>query len=181
MITCSSRLLNYLKGLSLFIILCFIISVNVFAQTLQPENWFDFWVGKWDVSWKYDDGRTGSGTNHVHKILNGKVIEENFKVLDDTAMHGFTGKSLSIYEQTTSTWRQVWVDNAGGYYNFKGAMEGGKRIFHTSIQRLDGTEVKLRMVFYDIQPDQFTWDWMARYPDHKDWNVLWRIHYRRMK
>ena len=40
----------------------------------EPENQFDFWLGEWEVRWNED----GVGTNRVERILDGKIIQENF-------------------------------------------------------------------------------------------------------
>lgn len=42
-------------------------------ENLEPEEYFDFWVGTWEVSWEEGEG-TGRGTNHVEKTLDGTVI-----------------------------------------------------------------------------------------------------------
>lgn len=47
----------------------------------NPENQFDFWLGEWNVTW----GEDGKGTNHIERILEGKIIQENFIALIYTA------------------------------------------------------------------------------------------------
>jgi hypothetical protein len=44
-----------------------------FAQD-SDQNMFDFWVGRWEVTWDEGDGKTGKGTNNVVKILGNTVI-----------------------------------------------------------------------------------------------------------
>ncbi|HNP95792.1 MAG TPA: hypothetical protein PKJ63_09185, partial [Cyclobacteriaceae bacterium] len=74
---------------------CFLFSIMLHAQN-NKEEWFGFWVGKWEVSWDEGDGKVGSGTNHVVRILDGKVIQENFSV-SSGANKGYLGTSLSVY------------------------------------------------------------------------------------
>ena len=45
----------------------------------QPADLFDFWVGDWNAKWKNTDGTEGRGRNTITKILDGKVLEENFE------------------------------------------------------------------------------------------------------
>ena len=40
----------------------------------SPATQFDFWLGAWDVTW----GADGAGTNHVTRILDEKIVQENF-------------------------------------------------------------------------------------------------------
>ena len=43
-------------------------------MTTNPENQFDFWLGEWDVTWDED----GKGKNHILRIMDDKIIQENF-------------------------------------------------------------------------------------------------------
>ena len=65
------------------LVISLFIPVSCFGQTdidqLKPEQYFDFWVGTWDLTWEASDGTSETGTNHIEKILDGKVIQENFK------------------------------------------------------------------------------------------------------
>lgn len=45
---------------------------------MNPENQFDFWLGEWDVTW----GEDGKGTNHIIRIMDDKIIQENFSAPD---------------------------------------------------------------------------------------------------
>ncbi|MBS3738319.1 DUF1579 family protein [Mesohalobacter halotolerans] len=122
----------------------------IYGQELKPDHYFDFWVGKWNVSWKEPDGNVGKGTNIVLKTLDDQVIEENFKITS-VNQKGFKGKSLSVYQPQSDVWRQTWIDNQGDYYNFTGKIDGDKRIFETQTpKRKDGTMFKQRMVFHHI-------------------------------
>jgi hypothetical protein len=40
----------------------------------EPVTQFDFWLGEWDCTWAED----GKGSNRVERILDGKIIQENF-------------------------------------------------------------------------------------------------------
>lgn len=55
-------------------------------MTDQAENQFDFWLGEWDVTW----GEEGKGTNRIERILDGKIIQENFSAPD---LHGMSVSS----------------------------------------------------------------------------------------
>ncbi len=156
------------------------ISSPVFSSgtdTLEITNKFDFWVGSWQVHWINKDGTTAYGTNDIEKILDGKVIRENFKATDAGPMSGFEGKSFSVYNAQRQEWRQTWVDNQGGYITFTGEFDGDKRIFETTTVERDGKQLANRMVFYEIKADSFTWDWMRTDDGGKTWSLLWRIYY----
>jgi len=166
---------------STFVILL-IISFSAFSQLninkLSPEQYFDFWVGEWELTWESDSG-ISTGENIIIKILDDKVIQEDFFVKNDPNMDGYTGKSWSVYDSYTSSWKQTWVDNQGSLIDFVGEIDGDSRIFKRSIVKSDGSEILQRMVFYDIKEDSFSWDWETSTDSGNNWNLKWRIQYKR--
>ena len=147
-------------------------------KDLEPEHYFDFWIGTWDLEWEAPDGTVETGTNHIEKILGGNVIKENFRA-ETGRFEGYEGKSFSVYQTRTKTWRQTWVDSQSGYIDLEGQFEGNKRIFITEDTGPDGNPVLKRMMFYDITSDSLTWDWELSVDDGKTWELQWRIHYTR--
>lgn len=142
-----------------------------------PEHWFDFWVGHWKVAWVNPDGSPGQGRNHVRKILDDRVIEEQFEGEAGSSPPALLGRSLSVLHQASGQWRQAWADNQGGFFAFTGGLEGDTRVFATEFKGGRGQ----RMRFYDIQPDRFTWDWEGSSDEGKTWKLLWRLHYERAR
>ena len=71
-----------LKFLTLF---TFLIVFETSSQSLKlseldSSQYFDFWEGKWDASWKEGEA-IGKGTNQLTWIMGGKVLQEDFRVL----------------------------------------------------------------------------------------------------
>ena len=154
----------------------------VHSQTLpeSPEDYFDFWVGDWEATWDEGEGKIGKGTNSIRKVLDEKVIEENFVILEGQSK-GFKGTSISVYQPQTDTWKQSWADNNGGFYYFKGKFDGNKRIFQTDVfDTQNGNKFTQRMVFYDIKKQSMTWDWEASNDGGETWTLNWRINYTRV-
>lgn len=82
--------MTYIKISGLLIFL----TTNLFAQEQRLDSAsFDFWIGKWNAEWQQQNGTLGHGTNHIIKVLDGKVLEENFEIYDGKSA-GFKGKSL---------------------------------------------------------------------------------------
>ena len=160
--------------LSIFV---FMTSQTIPAQS-ESAKWFDFWVGKWNVSWDEGGGKRGSGTNTITKILDGAVIQEDF-VVTEGLQKGFKGMSHSVYGATSKQWHQAWVDNQGGYYNLVGERNEDVRIFKTLPRVSEGKEIVQRMVFKDIKVDSFVWDWEKSEDGGKTWKLEWRINYKK--
>jgi hypothetical protein len=132
----------------------------------QPENQFDFWLGNWDVTW----GDDGKATNRIERILDGKIIQENFTAPD------LRGMSVSVYDPERKLWCQTWVDNNGTYLDFTGTFEEGKMILSREAI-VPGEKCKQRMVWYNIQRDQFDWNWERSDDGGATWRRLWQIKY----
>jgi hypothetical protein len=137
-------------------------------MNVQPENQFDFWLGEWDALW----GEDGKATNTIRHILDDKIVQEDFVAPD---LHGM---SCSSYDPERKLWCQTWVDSNGTYLDFTGRFENGRMILmRDAIVR--GEACKQRMVWYDLQGDQFNWNWERSDDDGQTWRVLWQIHYTR--
>jgi len=161
-------------------IITMILLINsMFYSMAQDGGEFDFWVGKWDLTWEYPDGSKGKGINNINYTLDGKVIQENFEATDSGAYNGFKGTSISVFSPGTKSWHQAWADNQGGYFNFTGEISGDRRIFKTKPYPKDGKDIVLRMVFYNIRKSSMTWDWEQSQDGGKTWALQWRIHYKR--
>lgn len=137
-------------------------------MSTNPENQFDFWLGEWDCTW----GEDGKGTNHVHYIMGGKVIQENFSAPD------LKGMSVSVYDPERDLWCQTWVDNSGSYLDFTGKFEDAKMILSRDAL-VKGEACKQRMVWYNIESNQFEWNWERSDDGGQTWRELWRIKYMR--
>lgn len=141
------------------------------ANVLAEERQFDFWLGDWDLSW----GDNKTGTNHVHTILDGRVIMENF---DGQPSMPLKGISVSTYDANLRKWRQTWVDNQGSYIDLAGEYQGAQMLLTTEDLSV-GKPQKLRMIFYNITPDTFDWNWESFDESSNSWMLRWKIHYQR--
>lgn len=159
-------------------------SNNLFSQSstteISPEEYFDFWIGEWDLTWLEPDSSIGTGFNKIERVLGGAVIKENFEGLTGSSA-GYIGKSYSVYKRTTGEWKQTWVDNTGDYLEFTGEFEDDLRMFTRTATDQEGELILQRMVFYDIQPDSFTWDWESSRDNGSTWSLNWQINYERVK
>ncbi len=165
------------------VLITILFSFSAFSQQIkQDSTLFDFWIGEWDLTWKDPDGSTAQGKNSITKILDGKVIRENFIALTGQSK-GFKGESFSILDNRTGAWKQTWVDNQNSYLPFTGGSEdnGKTRFFSQEFTNKKGGLVKQKMVFRDITKERFVWDWMNSADSGKTWNTQWSINYTRKK
>jgi hypothetical protein len=125
------------------------------APAPQSPDLFDFWVGDWNVTWKNANGSAGKAHNHVARILDGNVIEEQFEQDPADPAPLLRGRSLSVRDPK-GQWHQAWADNQGGFFSLTASADGDKRLFSTALTTV-GDQVKgQRMVFHHITKDAFT-------------------------
>lgn len=149
------------------------------AQTAAPApppcsapefSQLDFWLGDWDATWE-----GGQGVNHITKVLDGCVIQEEFD--GGASTNNLHGHSVSTYHAGISQWRQTWVDNQGGYFALTGGPVDGRFILTNT--RVRDNAPYLRMVFEDIEQNSFTWRWQRSTDAGATWTDAWLIHYTR--
>lgn len=164
-----------MKKYALLVYLFVINSVHVFAQEpcRAPEtSQFDFWVGEWNLT--YND--TVKATNSIARIMNDCVIYEKF---NDPSTN-FSGTSWSVYNANLKIWQQTWVDISGGYIVLTGTFSNNRMVLSTiPSPAKDGGMIQNRMIFYNITPGSFDWNWESTQDEGKTWKLLWKIHYER--
>lgn len=143
-------------------------------MSTEGAGQFDFWLGNWQLTW----GDNGRGTNEISRILDGRIIQENFSSIPNDENPSFQGISVSAYDAPNNQWRQTWVDNQGAYLDFVGGFQEGKMILSRDAIVQD-KPVKQRMVWFNISDDSFDWAWERSEDDGRSWQTIWPIHYTR--
>ncbi|HET7142562.1 MAG TPA: hypothetical protein VFI68_00970 [Anaerolineales bacterium] len=134
----------------------------------QIHHEFDFWLGEWELTW----GENNHGTNRIERILNGAVVQENF------VGDGYKGMSVSVFSREDNRWHQTWVDTSGTYLDFVGDFTDGRMIL-TRNGIVDEKPVKQRMIWYNITKDKLMWNWERSNDNGTEWQVIWKIQYKR--
>ena len=137
---------------------------------LGPDA-LDFWIGDWTVSWP-----GGTGTNRIHRILGGAVVEEVFECHEPG--DSLYGRSFSVLDAADGQWKQTWVDSSGAYLDFVGVLVDGRIGFQRSISGDHG--VLQRMVWLDVREDSLRWEWQRSTDHGENWQVAWALTYRRL-
>jgi hypothetical protein len=107
---------------------------------------FDFWVGEWTVT----DRPSGqlAGVSHIEQVYGGCVIRENW------ASEGFRGGSLNSFWATDKQWHQTWMDSAGAFRHFIGALDANGRMVMTARQPDPSGSGKIRLVRLTFTPNK---------------------------
>lgn len=137
-----------------------------------PEHrQLDFWVGRWELTW----ADTLRGVNVIERSLDGCAVIERF---DGRPAIALQGMSVSSYDRRTGRWRQVWVDNGGGWIPLEGGLVDGAMVLQTSAV-LNGRPTIQRMRWLNVTADSLDWLWESSQDEGRTWRTGWQIHYRR--
>ncbi len=136
----------------------------------------DFWVGSWNATWIDADGTEMHGTNNISRELDSCMILEQF---DGRPGNPLIGHSISMYVGRMGHWKQIWMDNSGGYLDFSGGPDDEG--FHFTMERPVEAAPHLRMIFRNITEDGFDWHWQASQDEGETWVDQWHIMYSRVE
>jgi len=123
---------------TLFLFLLLILAQNDLkaqdscACCTDQHQQFDFWVGEWNV---YDTLGTLVGENTIEKLVAECLLSEHWR-----GASGGTGRSYNYYNQSDSTWNQVWIDGTGSNLVLKGKLVGRNMVLQSELlpgQKID--------------------------------------------
>ena len=159
------------------------MSPSMAQQTTPPPpcsteeyRQMDFWVGHWDAKWEDADGTEQHGTYTISHQLDGCMVFEEF---NGNPGNTLLGRSMSEFLARASAWKQVWMDNTGGYFALTGGMVGED--FILNMDRPVETAPYLRMVYTNISHERFDWHWQNSTDAGETWNDQWVINYTRIE
>lgn len=140
-----------------------------------PEHrQFDFWIGEWDVV--TPEGKP-AGVSSVTRELDGCVIHEHWQGAGAGA--GFDGQSFNLYEESSKTWRQSWVDNTGQRLALlQGSFADGKMTLQGEKDTPKGHRW-VRVTWSVLGPNEVRQTVEASVDAGKSWNLGFDGRYRR--
>jgi hypothetical protein len=157
------------------------ISAAVAAQSPAPDprpcekdpgyRAMDFWIGAWNV--ETAQGKP-AGKSHIELILGSCIVLENW-----SGANGYEGKSFNLYLPDTSTWEQIWVDNAGEITKYEGEARGGNIYYRAHSKDPDGTAILRKMTFFKKDGDEVRQLGESSKDAGKTWTVDYDLIYRR--
>jgi hypothetical protein len=142
----------------------------VFAQTpskKSPEQMkasyeahkadFDYLLGDWEfttVSKQYGKGR---GFWSAVRLVTGQILDE-FRIVGDSGETYYVTTTLRAYNAALNRWELVGMDGAGGLQDIGTGYRKGTEVH---IEQEFGVAAQkpstLRIRYYNIQPDRFSW------------------------
>ncbi len=154
----------------------FLLPFGIFAQSpcaTQKHAEFDFWLGDWNV---YDiQVDPIVGYNMITRSMKGCVIEEHWK-----GAGGFAGKSFNTYNPVDSSWNQIWVDQSGATYHFKGKIQNHAMVLKGTTVGKNGQEILFDLTYTPNQDDGSVRQvWRQSSTEGDSWKVIFDRTYRK--
>jgi len=130
-----------------------------------PEaSQFDFLVGEWtvDVTSKAPGAPPQyHGVWRAAKTLNGLGVVDEYGIVDDSDRVVYSGATLRVFDTQTGTWTMRYVDQLGGqtgrWSELVGVEQGREMHVEQRGQAPDGRTTILKIRYYNIQPQHFSW------------------------
>jgi len=136
----------------------------------EKSHEFDFWVGEWEVT----AGGEVAGHNSIQPILDGCVLQENWR-----GAKGSAGSSFNFYDPQAKKWRQLWVWKNGTTLELEGDYADGKMILEGESLDPKGKKVRNRITWYDNPDGTVRQHWEVRPPGEKAWKSAFDGTYRK--
>ena len=141
------------------------------CDTRPQASQFDFWVGEWDV---LVNGKP-AGTNRIEKILNGCVLQENWK-----SAGGGEGKSWNWFDIGDGKWHQLWLASQGTpALNLAGTFADNVMRYEGTSIGAGGVTVMNRLQFFKLPDDKIRQVWDQSTDAGKTWKTVFDGEYRR--
>ena len=147
------------------------VSFNLAANTAVPEllagapvemKRLAWLVGKWRTEERYEPGLLASAGGVGYGTETVKIGPGGLSLLSDYAGQGprgaITGHGVIAYDRETDGYKISWSDNripSGSRLNGTGDWEEDTVAFQGTME-LNGRELAMRQLFYNLGPDSFT-------------------------
>ena len=126
----------------------------------KKSHQFDFWIGEWEVT----AGGKLAGMNSIQPILDGCVLQENWK-----GSGGSAGSSLNHFDPSTGQWHQFWVWRNGTILKLSGGFKDGKMVLEGESKGQDGKKIRNRITWYDNADGTVRQHWQQSTDKGKTW------------
>ncbi len=168
-------------------ILIFICMLGLFSGTLwsqtesskqqrhpdaPPEaEQLEFFLGKWEVRGQDQSPDTPPGARtHAYYILDGTMIQDDFRALDSSGKVVWRGTSLRTYDSQKGKFSIKWLmAYSSGYTDITAEMKDGELVSTGKGVDSGGRAFRERFRYYEIQKDSFKFQMERSYDEGKTW------------
>jgi hypothetical protein len=127
------------------------------ASYAAHKSDFDYLLGDWEfTSENRQYGKFGGRWSAV-RLDTGQILDE-YRVLGDKAETFYVSSTLRAYNASADRWELIGMDAGGGLQDFGTAQRVDSEMhIEQKFGVAAGKPITLRIRYYDIQPDRFSW------------------------
>ena len=131
----------------------------MFAQA-APDHLhdFDYLLGDWEFTSASREFGTGRGYWSAVRLAEGAQILDEYRVVGDNDETFYVTRTLRVYNAAADRWELVSTDTGSGLQNFgTGHRDGSEMRIEQTFGAVTPNPSVLRIRYYNIRPDQFSW------------------------
>lgn len=142
---------------------------------------FDYLLGDWEFTSEHKDYGKFEGRWSAVRLDTGQILDE-YRVLDSEGRTYYATSTIRAYNATADRWELVGMDGGGGLQDFgTGHLVNGEMHIEQKFGMAGGKPTILRIRYYNIQPDRFSWSADRSTDGGKTWiSSFQRIEARRI-
>jgi len=118
---------------------------------------FDYLLGDWEfTSESQEYGKFGGRWSAV-RLETGQILDE-YRVIGDHGETFYVTSTIRAYNTQADRWELIGMDGGGGLQDFGTAQRVNSEMhIEQKFGVADGKPITLRIRYYNIQPDRFSW------------------------
>ena len=119
---------------------------------------FDYLLGDWEFTANSQQFGKFRGYWSAVRIGDGADILDEYRVVGDHDETFYVTRTLRVYNSAADRWELVSTDTGSGLQNFgTGHRDGSEMRIEQTFGAVTPNPSVLRIRYYDIRPDQFSW------------------------
>jgi hypothetical protein len=154
--------LRLLTGMLLVALLAAQTSVKKTEKEMQAsfeahKGDFDYLLGEWEFTTVSKEHGKGKGFWTAVRLATGQILDE-FRIVGDQRETWYVTSTVRSYNAGLDRWELVGMDGAGGLQDVgTGQRVGAEVHIEQEFGVASGRASILRIRYYNIQPDRFSW------------------------
>jgi hypothetical protein len=130
---------------------------------------FDYLLGDWEFTAESRQYGKFRGYWSAVRLENGSILDE-YRIVDDNGESVYATTTIRAYNAPADRWELIGMDGAGGLQDFgTGQRTNSEMHIEQKFGVANGSPSMMRIRYYDIQPDRFSWTADRSTDDGKTW------------
>lgn len=127
------------------------------ASVAAHRGDFDYLLGDWEFTVEDKQWGKGRGVWSAVRLAEGQVLDE-YRLVGDNGETYYVTTTIRNYNAVLDRWELIGMDGANGLQEFGTARRVGNEMhLEQKFGVMTGQPNTLRIRYFDIQPDRFSW------------------------